>query len=112
MEEARFDLSKSLVRGKMFAEVIFGLQPDILHWVLLRRIGGKAHTGDFPIRLLPALVFFSQEVGHVLSPMVTGPIPQPEQAFAGVEGLAMADKIDGVLAVASRCGLRVEISRQ
>jgi hypothetical protein len=41
LEETVFDRRKSLVLGKVFAEVVFPLKSNVFHRILIWRIGGK-----------------------------------------------------------------------
>ena len=49
--EAAFDLGKGFIQRKLLAQMRLAFEPHVLGRILLRGIGSKAHTGDFPVGL-------------------------------------------------------------
>jgi hypothetical protein len=56
--KARFDRCKGLILGKMFAEIIFSLKPDVFHRILIWGVGGKGQTHNRPVLFIETIVNF------------------------------------------------------
>ena len=81
MEETIFDSSKGLVLGKVLAEEVFALKPDVLDGILLRGIGRETQTDDLPVLFLEAVVDLGQQSPDLGIAVITGPVPSQDDPF-------------------------------
>ena len=63
--EAAFNLGKGFIQRKLLAQVGFAFEPHVLGRVLLRGIGSKAYTSDFPVGLGQVCIRIGREISGV-----------------------------------------------
>src|SRR5215208_1752331 len=85
--EAAFHLGKGFVQRKLLAQMRLALEPHVLRRILLRGIGSKAQTGDFPVGLGQAGVRLREKLPEFFPSMIAGSVPEKDELLGRIEGL-------------------------
>ena len=75
LKEAFFDIGKGLIKGELFTQPIFALEPNIFNRVLLGRIGSEKNTSHLPFILRESSIEFSKIISHLSITMITRAVP-------------------------------------
>jgi hypothetical protein len=110
--EAVFALRKGFIHRKLLAQRRFAFEPHVLGRILLRGIGSKPHTGDFPVGLGQVGILLREKLLEFLPSVIAGSIPQEKHFLVGVEALAPLKIRHGIDPVPGGGFMQMKILRQ